>query len=363
MALAAAPAITSGRPRDRRVDRSCPRRDEGLRTNRVGVDPAAAHVDRQSTRARRAGHRYARTRTGRARGVSSSVRCRRRGRVWSLPWFSRTRRRSVLESCVRPENGGSLIKIQRRQVLCSDPLRSARRRPVSPNARSVRWKRWRAAKTSSRARARTKMSNQLGRAWPPFPAYPPWPPLPPAPPPPPPDDWAGFLVAIVLAIVLLGVAVLGVVVCAVVPPRTSHLLDRFRPSVRLTYLGGLFFLASAACNAAGFVLEWQPRRGEGRGTGDGWYFADFSPVGGGDQNLRLRPRLSLSSILSLTLTLTLRRYGWTACGRGTRRLLSRTSSARQRPPSRGRACGPASPTWRSSAAAAAAGRGPGCLAE
>ena len=132
------------------------------------------------------------------------------------------------------------------------------------------------------ARAPTKrhtMSNhELGRAWPPFPAYPPWPPLPPAPPPPPPDDWAGFLVAIVLAIVLLGVAVLGVVVCVVVPPRTSHLLDRFRPSVRLTFLGGLFFLASAACNLAGFVLEWQPRRGEGRGTGDGWYFADFSPV-------------------------------------------------------------------------------------
>ena len=124
------------------------------------------------------------------------------------------------------------------------------------------------------------MSNhELGRAWPPFPAYPPWPPLPPAPPPPPPgNDWAGFLVAIVLAIVLLGVAVLGVVVCVVVPPRTSHLLDRFRPSVRLTYLGGLFFLPSAACNLAGFVLEWQPRRGEGRGTGDGWYFADFSPV-------------------------------------------------------------------------------------
>jgi hypothetical protein len=109
--------------------------------------------------------------------------------------------------------------------------------------------------------------------------YAPWPPWPPAPPPPPPEpNWAGFLIAIVFAVVLLGVCVLGVVVCVVVPPRNSHLLDRFRPSVRLTFLGAAAFIASASCNAAGFAFEWQPRRGNGQGTGGGWYFADFSPI-------------------------------------------------------------------------------------
>ena len=100
-------------------------------------------------------------------------------------------------------------------------------------------------------------------------------------------DWGAFLSSIVVAVLLLFLSLLGVVACMIVPTRTSHLIDRFRPSVRLTAVSAAAFIISAACNATGFVREWRSRGGselhglsevKTLATSQSWYYADFSPA-------------------------------------------------------------------------------------